>query len=509
MSENNERKLENMEEKAKPRRRNRRKKRRKSRVTLRLAVFLIVIAMLFGLVVGYAVGRATGTARMGAAEKRIEELTDAAEEAGRQEIDIFTDALSPENRAALADLSGLSMQSSEGNVFLGEDDTFTGISDSAESDPVVVAEFRGGELMSDEVSREYNQRLAAYIFSGYTEEEIAAKLLDEVMLDMVTERVLQAKAEELGANTLTSADSQQIAARAQEQYSAQLDMYRNFVYTEGMSEADVIAAAQAFLADSEGVTLDSVRADIEKDWWKQKLREEAAKDVQVNSSEILAAYNRLLDEQKETFTADPAEFEAAQQRGDLILYNLSGYRAVKPLVIRMSDGLAGEAMELQGALELLGEGGDAQQLAEIRSRLDECYAGVEAEAAELLGRLNSGMSFDSLLAQYGDDEGMKNPALQKSGYYIKADSKSLPEEVVAAAMEMSRAGEVSAVIRTADGVCILQYVGEVRGGDVDMATVYDAITADARAEAQDMAFDAKTAAWLEEAGAKYYPERMS
>ena len=506
MSENNGRKLENIEEtvevKEKPARRPKKKKRRKGRVSVRLAALLVVVSMAFGIIVGYAVGRATATARLSAAEQRINELTDATEEAGRTEIDVFTDSISAENRAALADLSGMSMQSSEENVFLGEEgeDVFTGISESVLADPVVVAEFNGGSIMSDEVSSEYNQRLTGYIFSGYTEEEIAAKLLDEVMQDMVAERVLKAQAEKLGLLTLTAADTQQIAAQAQAEYDAETELYKSFVYVDGMTDLEVVAAAQAFLEESGGVNLESIRAGIEQDWWQQKLKNEVVKDVQVGSTEILAAYNARLDEQKESFTADPAEFEAAQKRGDVILYNLSGYRAVKPLFIRMSDGLAGEAAELQGALELLGSDGDAAQAAEIQARLDECDASVEAQAQDVLSRLSAGESFDSLLAQYGDGTGV---------CYVKAGSASLPAEVVSVAMEMTAPGQLSAIIRVENGVCILQYVGEVQGGAVDMAAVYDAITAEALAEAQDIAYEAQVTAWLEEAAPKYYPELMS
>lgn len=515
MSENNERMLENTqpETQEQPQKqaapKPRRKKRRRSRIGVGFAALLVAVAMVFGLIAGYAVGVATATARLSAAEKRIDELADAAAEAGRQDVDVFTDSLSPENRAALADLSGMSMESSDENVFLGlEEDSFGGLEESALTEDVVVAEFAGGELTSAEVSREYNERLTDYVFAGYSEEEIASKLLDEVMKDLATEKILYAQAEKLGIAELTEADAQQIDAQAQAEFSAYAAAYESFVYEDGMSDEEVSAAAQSFMEQAEGVTYASVRAEIEKDWWKEKLKNEIIKDVQVTSSDILAAYNALLDEQKEGFTADPASFEAAQQRGDLIVYRLAGYRAVKPLLIRMNDGFCGEADELRAAQELLGENGDADQLTEIQARLDECYAAAESEAQELLDRLNAGESFDSLLTQYGDDAGMKNAELRATGYYVKADSTGLDSAVVEAAMQMSTVGEISGIIRTEDGVCILQYVGEVSGGDVDMATVYDAITARALSSAQEIAYDAQLAAWLEEADVKYYPERM-
>ena len=103
---------------------------------------------------------------------------------------------------------------------------------------------------------------------------------------------------------------------------------------------------------------------------------------------------------------------------------------------------------------------------------------------------------------------MKTSALQSTGYYIGEASTLWDASVIEAAMAFTAPGEISGAIRMEDGVCILQYVGEVQGGEVDMAKVYDVMTAEARAAAQDKAYAEQKAAWLAEANAKYYPERM-
>ena len=240
-----------------------------------------------------------------------------------------------------------------------------------------------------------------------------------------------------------------------------------------MSDEEAAAAAQAFLKETEGVDYESIRAGIEADWWQQKLRSAVVKDVQVGPGEIMDAYNARLEDQKETFSADPAAFEEAQMQGKPILYNLAGYRAVKPLMIRLDDAAA-----------------------------------AQAQAEELLVRIRAGESFDSLLGQYGADEGMKIASLRAAGYYVSASTTRWPAAFVEAAMALQAPGEVSGVIALEDGACILQYVGEVKAGEVDMAKVYDAITAEALAAAQDIAYDAQLTKWLDEADPKYYPERM-
>ena len=221
----------------------RKKKRRGARIRLQAAALLLVIALVFGVVVGYAVGRGATAARLKAAEDRIDELTQAMEESGRQEIDVFTDNLSAANREALADLSGMSMVTpGEENAFFTEDE-FSGAEGAAESNPTLVAEYDGGKIMSDEARARYNERLAGYRFSGYTEDELSENLLSDVLRELVTERVLEQKAKELGVYALSDADAAQIAAQAQEAFDARIAACLSFVRSEGMDEAAAQEAA--------------------------------------------------------------------------------------------------------------------------------------------------------------------------------------------------------------------------------------------------------------------------
>ncbi len=478
-----------VEEKAPDAPKKAKKKRKKMRMPMRVAALMVAVALLFGIVVGYAVGRATGMARLAAAEKRIAELTQVTEEAGRMEIDMFTENLSAENRAALADLAGMGMSSGgDNNAFLSGDD-FSVVGESAESDPVVVAEFNGGTLMSDEVSRRYNAELTGYVFSGYTEDEVASDLLDSVMRELAMERVMELKAKSMGLYELTDADRQQIEAAARAEYAAQLEQFKGFVYVDGMTDDQAGDAAAAFMLESNGVSLDSIRADLEKNWWQKKLRSSVAGNVQPDSSAILAAYNEKLSDQKERFSASPAAFENAQAEGEVILYNLSGYRAVKPLVLKLDAEAVQQAAGDPAALEAL-------------------YAPLEERAQEILGWIASGDSFDKLLSHYGEDAGMKTNALRDMGYYISANSTRWDAAVIRAAMALSAPGDISEPVRGQDGVYILQYAGDVPGGEVDMARVYDAMIADAVTAAQDAAFEVQKEAWLAEANVQYYPERM-
>ena len=490
----------------------RRKRRRSYGVPVLAVLFLLMFALIFGVVLGYMVGRNTMSQQLSEKDARIEELTLELEKAGSEEYNAPEESLTAENETALAELAGegFGMGESEVSALVGEDNLFTG--ESAQTNPaevVVVAEFNGGTLMSDEVRREYSRQITAYTFAGYNEEEIAPELLGEILNSMVSDKVLQLQAQQLGLYDLTSADLDQIETEAQKQYQEQLTFARPFVRKEGMSEADITAAAQTYLAETEGVTLESVRAELQDGWWLQKLYQHVVRGVQVSPSDIVALYNEKLSRQREDFEAYPEDFEYAQLNGETLAYNLPGYRAVKLLMIGFGSGdTLDRAYDLTEEIAALDPVADAARIAELENELNACYAASEAKAQEVLERMAAGASFDSMLDQYGEDEGMRNSSLRKTGYYVSENSVVWAPAIVEETMALQNAGDLSGIIRLDDGVCILQYLGEVTPGAVPQAAIYEEISAETLENAQYDAYNAQVEAWLQAANPTFYPERL-
>lgn len=491
------------------------KKRKKKRgipvsVVIILLVLVIVAGVFFGVVLGYGLGRNTSSGRLQEANEQIDELTDLVEEVNGEEIDVFTEELSEENEAALGELSGeTAAEEDDGQASAMMSGEAFGGADEIEVDDVIVAEFNGGSLTSVEVNEEYNRQMTSFIFAGFSEDEVAESLITDVMEYMVSDRVLQQKAKKLGLLDLTSADKDLIGTEAQASYDEQVDFYRSVVREAGMTEDEVTKAAEKFLEESEGVTYDSVYADLESGWWSQKLYDHVIREIQVDSADVLALYQARLAEQKENFTAYPDDYEYAQKNGETIVYNLDGYRAVKMLQLSFEDEDAEETVfALEEELETLDPEKDLTRISEIQNQLNAIYATPEAQAQTVLDKLAGGADFDTLLAQYGADEGMKDAALQQTGYYVSAQSPLWHQNMISAAMALQTPGEVSAAFRTGEGVCILSYVGEVAAGDVPMDKVVDALTEEALQNAQMIAYEEQVAAWIEEASVKYYPERM-
>ena len=474
------------------------RKRRRAKINLQAAVVLLVFALLMGVVLGYVLGRSAGDRRADEAETQLAKLR-ASLEAQQQEAEAVQSA-EDANEEALAALAGeAALSDGDSDLLMGTEDLAGDAQGAAPADEVV-AEFDGGELRSGEVIEEYNARLARYMFEGYSEAEVSDTLLREVMEDMVFERVLESHAKELGVYELSAADEQQIAAEAQQRYEEQLGYCLSLVRTDGMSDAEAEAAAQSYLLESEGVNLESIEAELRAGWWMYKLYGALTADVSVGSGEIMEAYNEALSDQKERFLANAQDYEAAQMSGEVIVYNLPGYRRVRML------GLSFDSFDVMTAVDdltlqlaALDASADAAQIEELQAQLDAYYAPLEEKAGAVLQPLAAGGDMQSLIRQYGGEleEGC-----------VRADSSLWTQEIIDAAMALEKPGDVSGIVRTGDGVYILQYVEDVPEGTVAMSEVYDALSAQTLETARYLAYEAQINDWMEEAKPKYYPERM-
>lgn len=486
------------------------KKRKKSGIALPLVAALVAVALIFGLAAGYGIGRSTLLDRLETAQQRVEALEAAVDaNADTPAYDPFKEELTGANQDALNDLSGDALvEDGDASALLGEDG-FGGEDAASAEGAVVVAEYDGGQLMSSEIAQEYEAQMALYAFSGFDEEEVAGTVLNEVLRSMVSDRVLEAHAREMGLYELNADDHSKIEAEATANYNELLDFYRDYVNTDGMTEEEATGAVKAYLLEAEGASYESLRAELEANWWRNKVFDAITQDVVVSDAALQSAYETKLAEQKESFEAYPDDYEFAQMNGEIIVYNLPGYRAVKMLLLGFDDIDDIDAVEaLEGEIAALDAGTDAEQIAQLWAQIDGYYAGPEARMQSVLAELQGGADFDAMIDAYGTDEGMRNAALRAEGYYVAENSLLWPQEMISAAMALEQAGEISAPVRMGDGVCVLQYIGEVDAGEVPLDQVRGALADETLESMRYDAYEAQLDAWLEDAQVKYYPERM-
>lgn len=492
---------------------NGKKKRARRSAVIPLAIALVVVLLIFGILVGYGLGRVRSQREAGEVPQGEQPVESGAQSADA--YDPFTEALTNENQEALDALAGVDASDvGEAAALFGEEDFFADGDEGEQpaAEPVAVAEYGDGQtLMSDEVLEEYNEELASYILSGYSEEEVAETLLDDVLHRMVGDRVLEEHAKEMGLYETTDEDQPQIEAAAREEYEDYLQYYlADVTGTADMTQEQIEAAAEAALMEAEGVSYEGVLAQTEQEWWKHKLYDAITSSVTVDDAAVQVAYDERLAAQKESFATYPDDFEFSQRSGEIILYNLPDYRAVKVLQLGFDDAEAAMAVYAlsDGMAFLEEEESDAAKDQERQAELDGYYAEPEARAKEALEKLRGGADMDEMILSIGQDAGMRDERQRAMGYYVSANSTLWPEEFVAAAMALENVGDYSEPVRTEDGVCILQYVGEVPEGEVPLEDVREALTAEVLEAARDEAYAAQTDEWVAEENPNYYPERM-
>lgn len=487
------------------------KRRRKPGVPTLLVIFLLIIAIIFGGLLGFAVARSTddNSAQLQAANERIIELENTLTLIGfSAETDNVNEFIFDDSPVGdgLDDLSG---NFGDNVAAMWNDDSLLAGTLTAPAETVVVAEFDGGQLTSDEVIPEYNDQLTTQIFAGYNAADIADSLLQEVLSYMVSDKIIAEKAEALGLTKLTSEDEADIAQEAYDIYSEQMAYYSAFVTEPGMTPEAINDAAAKYMKEEEGITLESITTELKETWWAQKFYDYTVQNVTVTEEEVKAEYDAMLAAQKENFTAYPEEFEYANTNGDTILYNLDGYRAVKHILIPFSnveDEAA--ATDLLDQIAQLDPSQDAESIMQYQSQLDELYAPLEVTAEAVISQLQDGESFDSLIHTYGADEAMESEPLHSNGYYVSNTTSLWSDEFIEGSMMLEKVGDISSPVRSSYGVHIIQYAADVKPGEVAYADVQSQIREDVLAMAKADYYEEQRALWLQTANAKYYPERL-
>jgi len=493
---------------------NKKRKRRAGGVPTLLVVALLVIALAMGGLAGFAIARHTAPVNdeLEKANERIIELENTLNLIGfpmdeDPEDWVFDDSAETD---AADELSGKTTSSTSDDLsdIWDDESLITGTLDE-NADPVVVAEFDGGQLLSTEVIPEFNDQLTTQIFAGYSAEEVADSVLQTVLSYKAAEKLIALKAKAQGLDQLTEDDLRQIDEQARQLYDDQLEYYTAFVAEDGMSDEEIRAAAIKYMEEEEQVTLQSITEELKAEYPNEKFYQAMVKDVTVTDEEIQTYYTEEVAALKETYAEYPEEFEYAHTDGDLVLYVPDNYRAVRDLMLPFqSEDDEIMASDLLDQISQLNPETDAARIQELEAQLDPLYAPMEATAKEISDKLQAGESFMSLVDQYGKDEMMETEPVRSEGYYINENSFLFSTEFIQGAMILEQPGQVSAPLRSPAGLHLVEYLRDVTPGEVPLEQVRDAVKAAALEEKQEEYYDEQISAMLEEANVKYYPERL-
>ena len=478
-------------------------RRRRPGVPTWLAIVLIIVALLLGLVLGYLL---RGRVALPVALEPPQQAATTPAPVPEDDDGLPVTPLDAESAADLlsgdADAAPLKGDGASAGE-IAADELF-----AATDEPVVVAEYDGGQVLNTEVFDEYNELTSTYLLAGLAVSENADDLLEEALHRVVSDRIALAKAEEQGLTTLDATDETAIAAEADAAYEEVIAEVLPGFTGDGVSEADARAATIQSLQENEGITADSVREQVRADYWKQKLFDAVTADIQLTDEATEQAYQKLLKDQQAAFDAITDDYEYARMNGEVVVYNPKGYRTVRHILFALDPQSLEQAVPLLEERAGLDAKQDADRIAEIDAALEKLYAPLDEKAKNAQARLAAGEDFETLLAELGEDGQMRAGPVAESGYYIGKDTELWSKGFVTAALALEKPGDVSEPVRSLNGVHLIEYAADVPAGAVPLEEIRPALEAETLDALRAQAYDAQMDAWMKEANVKLYPDRL-
>ncbi len=318
--------------------------------------------------------------------------------------------------------------------------------------------------------------------------------------DLIKNKLILSHGKDYGITGLTADEQKQ----ADDQYKQVLDTAKSTtadqLKEEGITnptDEQINARLDQSYAENH-TSREQIKKSAEESILLEKISDAMRNTVQdkdITEQQVKEYYDRTLSTQKSSYDATPSDFESAYTSGELVVYNLPGYRLVKQIFIPVSTEDRTKLDELSQKEDPTLGTVSQQALAKIKPTVDEVYAALKA-----------GKTFDELITKYNKDTYMP-----EMGYAIaektdvSAKTESSTEEfyladIKSAATKLAKPGDYTAeAVATHYGYHILQYVKDITpAGEVPYDTVKDKARANTLEEKQQKAYDDLLTKWGKE-----------
>ena len=384
--------------------------------------------------------------------------------------------------------------------------------------PVLLATVNGREIMSDDYGIQY--------FLDYYLNEMAQYGLTEEYEDYhyyydyyksfslantIRHAFYEQKAEELSLKG-TEEERVQYEETLKESWKSAVN---NYVESAGItaesSDAERKTAeedALAFFQEQYGFTEESFVEGGMKEYdyfnYFDKVSEELTKDVTVSEDELQAYFADLVKEDENKYGNSIYTYEMLQMQGQRTYFVPEGYRGVTHILIKPDDALLNNYKDLTSrfaaeqekanatetpeetpeAVTEEAEPADSAEEAEptpeptatpepvTQAMIDEAkkavFDSVQDKVDDIIAKFNAGTPFEELIAEYGEDPGMKQESYLKNGYQVHADSVTYDPVFLEAAMSIPNIGEISEPVLGSYGVHIVYYLRDIPSGAIEL-----------------------------------------
>lgn len=353
----------------------------------------------------------------------------------------------------------------------------------------IAAEFNGGVVTALEAAQEYETISAYYDMLGMDEAEYAEDLKYTVIDALVEEKVLVQKAQEAGVYELNEEQLAQIEQRVKTEYEENIEYYMAFRFDESKTDEQVREETIDYLNEN-GYSYEQMLEEAKQNAWRDLLYEYVTKDMTIGEAELQEFYDSQVTTAEMTYSADFSEYEMDSEAGRAIVWHPEGVRRVEAIQLSFDADQSVEYLSLQAAAE----NGDAQS----QNQLDALYQQLEQQAQAALERIQAGEDFQAVAQDYGGAEEIS----------VSDRSVLRGEAFRDAAMSLEKIGDMSGVVRTDGGVCILRYASDVTAGTVPLAEVANELRENYEAEIRSNLYNSTVLAWMEEADIQYHLDQF-
>ena len=346
---------------------------------------------------------------------------------------------------------------------------------------------------------------------------------------ILEQKLITHKASELGLDEITAEERAEIEENMAASWEEEIAYYMEYYYgiTEDSTEEETTQARTEILSalENQGYTLETVTAQALEQEISTRVESSVIDQVAATDEDVLQYYNDLVSEGKEAAEADLAAYVsncdyAMSYPGyfEPVYYIPEGYRSVihilltpdaelldnwKGLAAKLEE--AGEETESTGNGEATEEGTSEEAEEPVTPEMVEAarqaiFDSLKEKIDDIESRLEKGESFESLIAEYGEDTGMKEEDLLKNGYMIHALSTSYDPAFAEAAMALEKVGDTSEPILGQYGIHIIRYLKDIEAGGVELTdSLRDDLKLELDTQMKNAAYAEALKTWRQEA----------
>ena len=308
--------------------------------------------------------------------------------------------------------------------------------------PALAAMVGDQEVTVTQLENSYKNGSSYASSYGYdiTTEEGATQFRDYLLDNAISNAMKIYQAKKAGI-TLTDEELKTAKETAQKNYDDTLASFKEQATKAGATNVDAYAKTLFTKALVQNKTTvkklqASMLEDAQNETLVNKHRTALLEGIAMTDDELLAKYAEVLADQKKMFDETPSDYFSYET------YAQYGYNAPP---VYVPDGFF---------------------------RVRHILVADEATAKEIKAKIDAGEDFETLLAQYGTDPGMKDEA--NAAGYLVGEGASFVEPFLNASLALTKDGDVSAPVQSDYGWHIIKRISTEAAHEIPYADVKEA-----------------------------------